>query len=112
MPSLTKLITNVSKVRHLSSAKRHLTGSRVILNKSQTPNSSSSTVPNVKGLSESVVKVPSEPVGPGASKNSNYPNPEYFCYDKTSYYEAEVEMLKFRCPQPSVFKHYEHTNPK
>lgn len=43
-------------------------------------------------------------VGPGASKSGEYKNPEYFCYNTTSYFEAEVEMLKYRLPQPSPYK--------
>lgn len=56
---------------------------------------------DVPGLSTKVVNVPSQEVGPGASKNSTYKNPEYFCYNQASYFEAEVEMQKFRLPQPS-----------
>lgn len=41
-------------------------------------------------------------VGPGASKSSDYKNPEYFLYNKNSYFEAEIEMLKYRCPQPKA----------
>lgn len=63
-----------------------------------------SSTPDVKGLSVKVVEVPSEPVGPGASKSSEYKNPEYFSYNNMSYFEAEVEMLKFRLPQPSSKK--------
>jgi hypothetical protein len=40
-------------------------------------------------------------VGPGASKGGQYKNPEYFCYNKMSYFEAEVELSKYRLPQPS-----------
>lgn len=54
------------------------------------------------GLSEKCVKSKKEPVGPGATSNGEYKVPEYFCYDKTSYAEAEIEMAKFRCPQPSA----------
>ncbi|KAJ6634710.1 hypothetical protein Bhyg_13287 [Pseudolycoriella hygida] len=54
------------------------------------------------GLSERCVKSKKEPVGPGASSTGNYKVPEYFCYDKTSYAEAEIEMAKYRCPQPSA----------
>lgn len=54
------------------------------------------------GLSEKCVKSTKGPVGPGASSNGEYKVPEYFCYDKTSYAEAEIEMAKFRCPQPSA----------
>lgn len=40
-------------------------------------------------------------VGPGASKDGQYKNPEYFCYHSMSYFEAEIEMSKHRLPQPS-----------
>ncbi|XP_011267735.1 uncharacterized protein LOC105258273 [Camponotus floridanus] len=56
---------------------------------------------NVSGLSENVVKVPSTSVGPGASKNTEYKNPEYFCYHVASFGEAEVELAKYRLPAPS-----------
>ncbi|XP_042221281.1 uncharacterized protein LOC121865786, partial [Homarus americanus] len=45
---------------------------------------------------------PSEPVGPGASKSGDYPNTEYFCYDKMSYFDLEVEMGNDRLAQPSA----------
>ncbi|PNF40067.1 hypothetical protein B7P43_G11523 [Cryptotermes secundus] len=60
-----------------------------------------STPANVPGLSSAVYKVPPGDVGPGASKDGKYKNPEYFCYNQMSYFEAEVEMLKYRLPQPS-----------
>lgn len=40
-------------------------------------------------------------VGPGAKKDGAYKNPEYYCYNDMSYFEAEVEMAKYRIPQPS-----------
>lgn len=55
----------------------------------------------VAGLSKKVVDVPCEEVGPGASKDGIYKNPEYYCYNNVSYFEAEVEMNKYRLPQPS-----------
>ncbi|KAL1450782.1 hypothetical protein WDU94_003104 [Cyamophila willieti] len=57
---------------------------------------------NVPGLSSQVLDVPKTEVGPGASKSSDYKNPEYFSYNTTSYFEAEIEMLKYRCPQPKA----------
>lgn len=59
--------------------------------------------PSVPGLSTSVVKNPSGPVGPNVDKDKAgpYKVPEYFCYNTMSYYEAEVEMAKYRLPQPS-----------
>lgn len=59
------------------------------------------SVNNVTGLSNNVLSTPKDSVGPGASKNSSYKNPEYFCYHNTSYFEAEIEMAKYRLPQPS-----------
>ncbi|XP_076242575.1 NADH:ubiquinone oxidoreductase subunit V3 [Calliopsis andreniformis] len=60
-----------------------------------------STTSKVIGLSDKCVKVPSTPVGPGASKNMDYKNPEYFCYHVDSFGEAEVELAKYRLPAPS-----------
>lgn len=39
-----------------------------------------------------------------ASENGVYKNPQYFCYHKNSYFDAEIEMLKYRLPQPSSLK--------
>ncbi|XP_069681636.1 uncharacterized protein [Periplaneta americana] len=61
-------------------------------------------VTDVPGLSSAVYKLPSGEVGPGASKDGSYKNPEYFCYNRISYFEAEIEMLKYRLPQPSSLK--------
>lgn len=96
--ALRPILTVSSKIRNFSSAKRSFTVGKIIYNKP----SSSETIPSVEGLSDAVFKVPGQPVGPGAAKNTGYKNPEYFCYDKTSYFEAEVEMLQYRCPQPST----------
>ncbi|PSN36078.1 hypothetical protein C0J52_06702 [Blattella germanica] len=71
---------------------------------STTTTSSAKQISDVPGLSTAVYKLPSGEVGPGASKAGNYKNPEYFCYNKTSYFEAEIEMAKFRLPQPSSTK--------
>lgn len=56
----------------------------------------------VAGLSANIVKPKSQPLGPGASSTGPYKVPEYYCYDRFSYHEAEVEMAKYRCPQPSA----------
>lgn len=58
---------------------------------------------DVPGLSGSCLSTPTEPVGPGVepSKSGDYKVPEYFCYNVMSYYEAEIEMSKYRLPQPS-----------
>lgn len=96
------------KIRDFSSFRRDFTAGKIIYNKPPSQSPHPSSVPEVQGLSQAVLKVPNEPVGPGAAKSTNYKNPEYFCYDKTSYYEAEIEMLKYRCPQPSNKVKYEH----
>lgn len=57
---------------------------------------------DVPGLSANIVKQRSQPLGPGASPTGPYKVPEYYCYDRFSYHEAEVEMAKYRCPQPSA----------
>lgn len=59
---------------------------------------------NVPGLSSYCIKQKAEPLGPGASATGPYKVPEYFCYDRYSYHGAEVEMAKYRCPQPSAVK--------
>ncbi|XP_016995143.2 uncharacterized protein NdufV3 [Drosophila takahashii] len=60
--------------------------------------------PAVVGLTSNCVRPTSEPVGPGASATSGYKVPEYYCFNRFSYAEAEVEMAKYRCPQPSALK--------
>lgn len=39
-----------------------------------------------------------------AAENGPYKNPQYFSYHKTSYFDAEIEMHKYRLPQPSSLK--------
>uniref|UniRef100_A0A2M4C4D5 Uncharacterized protein n=1 Tax=Anopheles marajoara TaxID=58244 RepID=A0A2M4C4D5_9DIPT len=56
----------------------------------------------VPGLSSRCVQRKDGPVGPGADHKGTYKVPEYFSYNQTSYFEAEVEMSKFRIPQPSA----------
>ncbi|ODN04435.1 NADH dehydrogenase [ubiquinone] flavoprotein 3, mitochondrial [Orchesella cincta] len=46
-------------------------------------------------------KVDAGSLGPGASKQSDYKNPEYFSYHNMSYTEMELVMAKLRVPQPS-----------
>lgn len=94
---------SLQKFRNISTI-RSFTAGKIIYNKST--GGSTKALPDVPGLSEACVKVPQEPVGPGAAKNTGYKNPEYFCYDKNSYFEAEMEMMKYRCPQPSTAKPY------
>uniref|UniRef100_A0A182PCC3 Uncharacterized protein n=1 Tax=Anopheles epiroticus TaxID=199890 RepID=A0A182PCC3_9DIPT len=57
---------------------------------------------DVPGLSSRCVEKKDGPVGPGAERNGTYKVPEYFSYNQTSYFEAEIEMSKFRIPQPSA----------
>uniref|UniRef100_U5EQ43 Uncharacterized protein n=1 Tax=Corethrella appendiculata TaxID=1370023 RepID=U5EQ43_9DIPT len=71
-------------------------GAKVITNQPEKPLSG-----DVPGLSSAVILKKSEPLGPGASISGEYKVPEYFSYNQTSYFEAEVEMEKFRLPQPS-----------
>lgn len=77
----------------------------------QTTGSVSSSAPpppttNAPGLSSAVVRPTTEPVGPGIKpdKSGPYKSPEYFCYNDMSYYEAEVEMAKYRCPPPNAHR--------
>lgn len=92
-------VHSLLKMRSFSSIKRSLTVTKVIFTKEA--QQTLGIAPQVPGLSSDVVDIPNNPVGPGAAKNTDYKNPEYFCYDKTSYFQAEIEMLKYRCPQPS-----------
>ena len=43
-------------------------------------------------------------VGPGASKDGPYKNPEYYTYNEMSFYDIEKDMKSFRLPQPSSLK--------
>lgn len=104
--ALNTFVSALTRIRNFSTIKRSFTVGKIIYNKATT----TTTIPKVPGLSEACLKVPKEPVGPGAAKNTGYKNPEYFCYDKNSYFEAEIEMLKYRCPQPSTSKPYFPTN--
>lgn len=90
-------------LRKLSTGRRSFTVGKIIYKKAGTKSAPCSSKLNsdVPGLSDRVIKPSKGPVGPGASKGSQYKNPEYFSYDRLSYYEAEIEMAKYRCPQPS-----------
>jgi len=46
----------------------------------------------------------SPPVGPGASKEGEYKNPEYYQYNPMSFYDIEKDMEAFRLTQPSSLK--------
>ncbi|XP_053950656.1 uncharacterized protein LOC129239658 [Anastrepha obliqua] len=68
------------------------------------PGGSTSVNTNVPGLSSNIVKPTSEPLGPGASTSGKYKVPEYYSFNRFSYAEAEVEIAKYRLPQPSAHK--------
>ncbi|KAJ8720346.1 hypothetical protein PYW07_012389 [Mythimna separata] len=70
------------------------------------PAQASQSVPDVPGLSSNVIQPAAQPVGPGVDpkKTGAYKVPEYFQYDNMSFFEAEIEMSSFRCPQPSALK--------
>ncbi|XP_050728010.1 uncharacterized protein LOC127004401 [Eriocheir sinensis] len=53
-------------------------------------------------VSAATPPAPSQPVGPGADKGGPYPNPEYFSYNKLSFYDLEMEMSSDRIKQPSA----------
>ncbi|XP_063625146.1 NADH dehydrogenase [ubiquinone] flavoprotein 3, mitochondrial [Cydia splendana] len=61
---------------------------------------------NVPGLSQNCIAPASQPVGPGVDpkKSGPYKVPEYYLYNNMSYFEAEIEMSKYRCPQPSALR--------
>lgn len=99
--ALNNFFSATNKIRNFSITTRNFTVGKINYDKSTITN-----IPKVPGLSAACLKIPNNPVGPGAAKNTGYKNPEYFCYDKTSYFEAEIEMLKYRCPQPSTNKPY------
>jgi len=90
--------------RYLSSINRHPDQTCQNVLASESPASSGPSLPNVVGLSSNCVKPTTAPVGPGASATSGYKVPEYFSFNRFSYAEAEVEMAKYRCPQPSALK--------
>lgn len=58
----------------------------------------------VAGLSSRCVEPNKGPVGPGAKTDGDYKVPEYFCFNQYSFTEAEIEMAKYRVPQPSALK--------
>jgi len=67
-----------------------------------------SATPTMKVVSkEEQVKPPkampqsSPPVGPGASKEGEYKNPEYYQYNPMSFYDIEKDMASYRLKQPS-----------
>lgn len=102
MAAKSSILRIAERARSFSSIRRGFKAGIIVFNKPPSPSTAASPpTSEVPGLSAQVVRVPSEPVGPGAAKSGDYKNPEYYCYDKTSYFEAEIEILKYRCPQPS-----------
>lgn len=73
---------------------------------SSTPKSTGGANTDVPGLSDNCVHPSTNPVGPGVEPNKSgaYKVPEYFCYDNMSFFEAEIEMARYRLPQPSALK--------
>ncbi|KAG8328978.1 uncharacterized protein LOC124364936 [Homalodisca vitripennis] len=57
--------------------------------------------PDVPGLSSNVYQISEGQSFPGISKEGTYKNPEYFSYHCTSFYDAQVELMTYRLPQPS-----------
>lgn len=51
----------------------------------------------VSGLTTAVVGKPQS-----GAHDAEYKVPEYFLYGRHSYFEAEIELAPFRCPQPNA----------
>ncbi|XP_026481889.1 uncharacterized protein LOC113389054 [Ctenocephalides felis] len=101
----SRQIVNVLK-KNLSSSAALRNGTHSSSNQSpQQSSQSTQSVPlqNVTGLSSQIILKREGPIGPNDSKNE-YKVKEYFCYDRSSYFQAEIEMAKYRLPQPSALK--------
>lgn len=89
--------------------KRSFSSSTIVRNNpssTSAPSSQSSqnvNLQNVTGLSSQIILQRQGPLGPQDAKNE-YKVKEYFCYDKSSYFQAEIEMAKYRLPQPSALQ--------
>lgn len=95
------------RVRNLQLVKRFFSQSSTPTSSTDKPkkaNTDAQVNTNVTGLTSYVIKQKAEPLGPGASISGTYKVPEYFCYDRFSYHGAEIELAKYRCPQPSAVK--------
>ncbi|XP_050539832.1 NADH dehydrogenase [ubiquinone] flavoprotein 3, mitochondrial [Daktulosphaira vitifoliae] len=68
------------------------------------PETAKDITANVKGLSNKVIIANPPPERVRKTVGNTYKNPQYFSYHKTSYFDAEIEMLKYRLPQPSSLK--------
>lgn len=103
---LQKLCSNTTKtllIRSMSHSSE--TGNTPFIKNNVSPSvqgSSQVTKVDVPGLSVKCIKNITGPVGPGAKVDGEYKVPEYFSYNNMTYYEAEIEMLQFRCPQPKA----------
>lgn len=98
----TSRVRNLQLAKRLFSQKPSKTATSNI--KSKEAGSGGQINTNVIGLTSYVIKQKAEPLGPGASATGAYKVPEYFCYDRFSYHGAEIELAKYRCPQPSAVK--------
>lgn len=96
MSASKRVSTLIGRVRYLSSQTHQASSSGKATSAPPKVNE------NVPGLSSKCVLPRSQPLGPGASSSGEYKVPEYYCYDKNSYAEAEIEMANFRCPQPNA----------
>lgn len=96
-----RLICLIRRVRHFSAQTPPRTPSGSAAAASAGPSKINENVP---GLSSKCVLPRSQPLGPGASQSGDYKVPEYYCYDKNSFAEAEIEMANFRCPQPDAHR--------
>jgi len=65
------------------------------------PNNPMSSVAEPKVPSIHVFRQISGKIGPNASKEGQYKNPEYYCYHRLSYNDMEIEMKDKRLKQPS-----------
>lgn len=99
------MLSTLRTIMHIPKLNFYRAFSKGTTNQPSSPKTSAPAIKSeVPGLSANIVKKRCEPLGPGASPSGVYKVPEYFCYDQSSYYEAEVELAKYRCPQPSAVK--------
>jgi len=94
-----------SKIIQVSTSSLRMFSSGIANNATKT---TKTAAPTMKVVSkEEHVKPPkatpqsSPEVGPGASKEGEYKNPEYYQYNPMSFYDIEKEMSPFRLTQPS-----------
>ncbi|XP_021964636.1 uncharacterized protein LOC110859913 [Folsomia candida] len=89
-------------------SRSYASSSKVTQSKGTGSGSGGGSVPSVPSVPEppsNVFKQTSaKDLGPGASKEGQYKNPEYFQYHKMSFAEMEIVMAKMRVPQPSAKK--------